>query len=258
MVCKLGKYFKQVGYRSFETSNDVKYCLFTHHNIAYPSKQECICCGSCCGPNGCNTVCCNTGPICGIKAISIWILIVSTVGWIYILVGISMFLKSQFLNAFLVTFYSFFVTYFHVAAGLSGLQLTVAKDGILFHELSHFAMIDYACLGGIYYLAFLFCGIYTLGLFYLALVNSDVGVSGIIFLIFLGVEAFISYLPFEAIKLIDSNAKWQTYTARQVPNAMDLNNIRFATDSASAQTDGSTPFIATIEKESKQQNVKCF
>ena len=241
MVVKLGKYFKQVGYRCFETSNDVKYCLFTHHNIVYPLKQQCICCGGCCGSNGCQTPGCNTLPKCGIKAISIWQLIGSLFGIYWLIAGLSLF-SSSFLVGFLSTVYTGFGTYCHIASAIYGLQLTSASDGISFHKCSHMAMIHYAALAGIYYLAFVI--IAPIWIVYVIFYGTTL--SGITFCL----AAYISYLPFEAIRLIDSNAKWETCTARRVPNAINLNNIKFAT--AGAGTRGGAVPAATDGQETKQ------
>ena len=193
-------------------------------------------CGCCCGKN-----CCSNGVKCSLYAISIWSIFAS----IFSLYFLFIFFGSWGLGIFIVVSH----VRYHVLAGYYGIRLInyrfkccptarkkccnsdvnrngyvgvhVNDDAIEFYDLSIKATKAYAALAGLYYYMFLVV------LCFDVIVNAVAYSDYLLVLIFMTIGGFISWLPFEVLKLIDTFIKTENFQRKQNQNSARMDAFDF-------------------------------
>ena len=232
------------------SSNSDTYSCCCHCCNTCDGVRSCTCC--CCG-----TDCCSDGIKCSLIAISVYFIIVS-IGSLYFLI-IFVYILSWLFSSSLWWFYLFdallFLTFFLAGSGyhflpgyyaiaLVNYKFKCCKTGnahaveiaIAFHDLAIKASKAYAALAAFYYYAFMvYLFMFTIPrwFWYFSIWSFfEVGLS-----------AFISWLPFEALKLIDTFIKKENYQRKHDQNSINMDVFDFKT--AALQLKGGTNNIST-------------
>ena len=254
-------YNKNWSYRRWQNTNNINYVLNYHHKNTLPETHTilcrrvcccdcpfchsgndcdydtfvccCLCCNECDGIESnccCGKDCCSNGVKCSLIAISVWCIFVSIWSlWylflFFVYIGWWFFYALEYLWIFLVC------GGYHFKPGYYGIQLinykykccktgndAIKNSDISFQDYSLKALKSYAALAGFYFYLF---GAY---LFVYVIPSIFWGYVSFATIVTIFIAAFLSWLPFEAIKLIDTFIKTENYQRNQYVNGNNNNN----------------------------------
>ena len=239
-------------------SNEIRRCCIGN-------DDPCRCCNTCDGVNTCcccGADCCDDAIKCSLLSIGVWQMIVSSGGLLFLASFVFWFIWSIGAGSAWAVLYALFsllcffgVTGFHLTAAWYGCALVnyrfkcckygseaTEDSDIRFYDLSLKALRAYSALAAYYYYGFAayitYFAIRSLVWYF----NFGVFIS--IFII-----AFFCWLPFEALKLIDTFIKMENYKRKNTPNVVSMvmieikngkNNVSTGVNNTDSNNNGET------------------